>query len=193
LVNESAVIGLAAVLLLSGGAVAALLLRRAWAERGPSRPWLILGGWAVIVAVIVAPGFVLGAARGPFVGLALVSVAALGVVVQGLQTRKAKVRGDKSLAPEPSERPSKAWRGWLRGLLAGPLGMIAAMGVAICFAVWAAPGAQTRLAIGGLMVPVLWGGAMAWTLADDRILRATAVLVGITLITFTAAVLRGFS
>ena len=27
-------------------------------------------------------------------------------------------------------KPSKAWRGWLRALLAGPIGMIAAMGTA---------------------------------------------------------------
>mgnify|MGYP003340909277 CR=1 FL=1 len=30
-----------------------------------------------------------------------------------------------------------------------------------------------------LLAPLLWGAAMAWTLADDKILRATAVLVGV--------------
>lgn len=70
--------------------------------------------------------------------------------------------------------------------------MIAAMGTAICFAAFCPGAAQTRLVIAGLMVPVLWGGAMAWTLSDDRILRATAVLVGVSLVTFAAAILRGF-
>ena len=46
--------------------------------------------------------------------------------------------------------------------------------------------------LGGLLAPLLWGAAMAWTLADDKILRATAVLVGVSLATFAAAMLKGF-
>lgn len=181
------------VLLLAGAAGAAWLLRRSWGDRTASRPWWIAAGWAAIAMLIVIAGLVLGAGRGPFIAFTVVSVAALALVVASVQLREARVRGDKSLAPEPSDRVSKAWRGWLRGLLAGPLGMIAAMGVAICFAAFCPGAAQTRLVIGGLLVPVLWGGAMAWTLSDDRILRATAVLVGVSLVTFTAAILRGFS
>lgn len=181
------------LLLLAGAVGAASLLRRAWNDRTASRPWWIVSGWLAIAVLTLAAGLMLGAGRGPFIAFTLVSVAALGVVVAKVQVRAARVRGDKSLAPEPSDRVSKAWRGWLRGLLAGPLGMIAAMGVAICFAAFCPGAAQTRLVIGGLMVPVLWGGAMAWTLADDKILRATAVLVGVSLVTFTAAILKGFS
>lgn len=179
--------------LLAGGAGAAWLLRRAWSDRTAMRPRWIAAGWAAIAAVSTAPAFILGGARGPFIAWTLISVAALAVVAQGVQVRVARERAERSLAPEPSDRPSRAWRGWLRTLLAGPLGMIAAMGVAIAFAAFCPGAAQTRLVIGGLMVPVLWGGAMAWTLADDKILRATAVLVGVSLVTFTAAVLRGFS
>lgn len=184
---------LATAPLLAGGVGAAWLLRRAWSDRTARRPLWIVAGWVAVAAVSVAPAFILGGARGPFIAWTLISVAALVVVVQGVQVRVARQRGEKSLAPEPSDRVSKAWRGWLRGLLAGPLGMIAAMGVAIAFAAFCPGAAQTRLVIGGLMVPVLWGGAMAWTLADDKILRATAVLVGVSVVTFTAAVLRGFS
>lgn len=129
---------------------------------------------------------------GPFIAWTLFSVGALCVVTTGVQVRVARSRAERSLAPEPSDRPSRTWRGWLRALLAGPIGMVAAMGVAIAFAVWAPMAPQTRIIIGGLMVPVLWGGAMAWTLADDRILRATAVLIGVSVVTFTAAVLKGF-
>lgn len=184
---------LATIPLLAGGIGAGWLLKRAWGERTTRRPWWIVAGWAAVVAVTVAPAFILGAARGPFIAWTLISVAVLFVVAQGVQVRVARQRADKSLAPEPSDRASKAWRGWLRAVLAGPLGMIAAMGVAIAFAAFCPGAAQTRLVIGGLLVPVLWGGAMAWTLADDKILRATAVLVGVSVVTFTAAVLRGFS
>lgn len=191
--GNEATTALWSVLLLAGACGAAWLLRGAWQDRTTSRPWRIAAGWAGIAAVIVVSGLTLGSGRGPFIAFALVSVAALAVVAAKVQLRQARARGDKSLASEPSDRVSKAWRGWLRGLLAGPLGMIAAMGVAICFSAFCPGAAQTRLVIAGLMVPVLWGAAMAWTLSDDKILRATAVLVGVSLVTFTAAILRGFS
>lgn len=181
------------ILLVSGACGAAWLLRRAWQDRTALRPGRIAAGWAAIAALVIVAGLTLGSGRGPFIAFTAVSVAALFVVAANVQFRQAKVRGDKSLAPEPSDRVSKAWRGWLRGILAGPLGMIAAMGVAICFSAFCPGAAQTRLVIAGLMVPVLWGAAMAWTLSDDRILRATAVLAGVSLVTFTAAILRGFS
>jgi len=192
-VSDAAVTAGWTVLLLAGATGAAWLLRRSWGDRSVSRPWWIAAGWAAIAVLIVVGGLTLGSGRGPFIAFTIVSVAAVAVVAANIQMREGKVRSDKSLAPEPSDRVSKAWRGWLRGLLAGPLGMIAAMGVAIAFAAFCPGAAQTRLVIGGLMVPVLWGGAMAWTLADDRILRATAVLVGVSVVTFTAAVLKGFA
>lgn len=76
---------------------------------------------------------------------------------------------------------------------AGPVGMVAAMAVGISYAVWAPGAMQTRLLIGGLLVPVAWAGAMAWTLADNRIVRASAVLVGTALVGFGTAMLRGLA
>ena len=110
-----------------------------------------------------------------------------------IRPAKAGREGRDSLAPEPSERTTTWWRQTLRWLLAGPIGMIAAMGIGIAWAVWVPGEPHTRLLIGGLLVPVLWGGAMAWTLADDRILRATAVLVGTAILGFGLSILRGFA
>lgn len=188
---------LGALAIVAGGAVGAWLLRRAWQMRSAGRGTLILAGWALFTVTTVSAAWLLGAARGPFMALTLIPVAALGVVASGVQVRarreaRAGVSAD-SLAPEPLERPSTAWRGVLRWLLAGPIGMIAAMSVGVCYAVWVPGLPQTRLLIGGLIVPVAWGGAMAWTLADNRILRATAVLVGTALICFTASALKGFA
>ncbi|MFZ5737127.1 MAG: hypothetical protein ACOY6K_09630 [Pseudomonadota bacterium] len=181
---------------LVGGAGAAWLLKRAWQAKIEARaPWL-WGGWAVAVATILWPAWVLGPARGPFIALTLVPVAALALIATGMQIRAARAGragGIESLAPEPSERPSKAWRGVLRWLLAGPIGLIAALAVGIAYAAFAPGEPQTRLVVGGMIVPVAWGGAMAWTLADNRILRATAVLVGTALLGFGSAMLRGFS
>lgn len=149
----------------------------------------------MIAATILAPAVAIGATRGPFLGLTLLSVGALIVVATGITIRPAKAgrEGRDSLAPEPSERTTTWWRQTLRWLLAGPIGMIAAMAVGIAWAVWVPGEPHTRLLIGGLLVPILWGGAMAWTLADDRILRATAVLVGTAVLGFGLSILKGFA
>ncbi|ATQ44993.1 hypothetical protein CSW64_12565 [Caulobacter mirabilis] len=180
-------------MLLVLGVGAALLLRQAWRDRGPRRPWLIVGGWLLIAAGVVASGWLLGADRGPFAAFALIPFAALVLIAIGVQVRDPNKRAPREIALEPSERPSKAWRGWLRAALAGPIGGIAAMGVGLAWTVWVPGEPQTRMVIGGLLVPVLWGGAMAWTLADNKILRATAVLVGVTVVTFAASAIKGFA
>lgn len=180
-------------LLLVAGMAAALLLRQAWRQRGRRRPWLIVAGWLAVIATVVGSGWVLGAARGPFAAFALIPFAALALILIGVQIRDPSKRAPRELALEPSDRASKAWRGWLRWALAGPIAGIAAMGVGLAWTVWMPGPPQTRMVVGGLLVPVLWGAGMAWTLADNKILRATAVLVGVTLVTFTASAIKGFS
>jgi len=192
---------IACLLMLVGGALGAWLLRTAWRARANEGAAYRAVGWTAILVTLVWPAFLLGPARGPFLALAMVSVGALAVVANGATFRagknarsaRATAGASDSLAPEPLHRPTTRWRTLLRWLLAGPIGMIAAMATGICYAVWVPGEPQTRLLIGGLIVPVAWGGAMAWTLADNRIIRATAVLVGTTLAGFGLAMLRGFA
>ncbi len=180
--------GLALAPLALGGA---LLLRRAWTHADARRPWLIVGGWALLaIAVAVSVPF-LGAARGPSIVLALASTVALALVAAGVELREAKRKAPRELALEPSDRRRVAWRGWLRGFLAGPLGGAAAMAVGLAVAVCFPAEVKTRLIIGGMLVPFLWAGGMAWTLSDDKILRALAVLIGVTVAGFGAVFLKG--
>lgn len=183
----------ASLALIAAGALAAFVLRVAWAWRKGGRVVFILGAWLVLALALVGAAWPLGAARGPFIALALLSFGALIYVATNVQWRQARVRAPREAALEPSDRPSRAWRGWLRAALAGPLGGLAAMGVGLAIAAFAPGDAQTRIVTGGLFVPILWGGAMAWTLSDDKILRATAVLAGVAIITFSASALKGFS
>ena len=189
----SAFLGTIAAILV-GSAAGAWILRRAWSLKAGKAPWR-WGGLAVLCFMLLWPAWVLGEARGPFIALTLLSVAAFGVIASGYTLRPAKAgRGAREgLAPEPAERAPSAWRTTLRWSLAGPVGMVAAMALGISYAVWAPGEMQTRLLIGGLIVPLAWGGAMAWTLADSRILRATAVLVGTAIVGFGAAMLKGFT
>jgi len=169
----------------------ALLLRQAWRKVSPQRPWLIVGGWGLLALALALGVVLLGAARGPAIVLALASTMALALVAAGVEWRDAKRKASRELALEPSERRRVVWRGWLRGFLAGPLAGIAALGCGLAVAICAPGQVQSRMVIGGLLVPFLWAGGMAWTLSDDRILRAFAVLSGVAVVTLGAAFLKG--
>ncbi|PIC00870.1 hypothetical protein [Caulobacter sp. X] len=169
----------------------AVLLKRAWDGPSPRRPWLILGGWSLLILAIAASVPLLGPARGPSAMLAVGSTAVLGFVAAGIERRDARRKAPRELAPEPSDRRRVAWRGWLRGFLAGPLAGVAALGCGLAVAICAPGQVQSRMVIGGLIVPFLWAGGMAWTLSDDKILRAFAVLAGVATLTLGAAFLKG--
>jgi len=175
---------------LAGGIAGALLLRRAWRDRQRARPGLILAGWAALAAAPIGGMAWIGPVKGFALAIAMVALGALGVVAQGRIVRPSRVARE-SLAPEPLEGPSRAWRGWMKALLAGPLGMTAAMGIAFCYAAWAPGDPRTRILIGGLLMPIAWAAAMTWTLADQRLLRALAVLLGTTVAGFALAAARG--
>ncbi|MBE1527845.1 apolipoprotein N-acyltransferase [Sphingopyxis sp. OAS728] len=184
---------LPALLIAVAAGAGAWLLRRSWLGK-QQQTGLVALGWLLIAAATIVPAWLLGPARGPFIALAIASTAALGIVAANYTVRQAKARAAReSLAPEPSDRATTKGRETLRWLLAGPIGMVAAMGVGIAWAAFVPGEQQTRLVIGGLIVPVAWGACMAWTLADNRILRATAVLVGVALVSFTAAIVKGFA
>lgn len=183
---------IAAAGLLVAGVAAAALMRSAWRRRGAAGPGPWMLGWAVLLAALGVAGLVLGPARGAFAGSALISLAALALVASGLERRSPARAPARDPALEPSERPARVWRGVLRVLLAGPIGGIAAIGTGLAVVVWAPGAAQTRIVLGGLLAPILWAGGMAWTLSDDKILRATAVLTGVAVATFAASALRGF-
>jgi hypothetical protein len=184
----NALVGLALAPLTLAGA---LLLRQAWRKVTPWRPWLIASGWGLLALALALSSVLLGAARGPAIVLALASTVALVLVAIGVELRDAKRKAPRELALEPSERRRVAWRGWLRGFLAGPLAGVAALGCGLAVAICAPGQVQSRMVIGALMVPLLWAGGMAWTLSDDKILRAFAVLAGVAVATLGAAFLKG--
>lgn len=176
----------------AGSATGAFALRQSWRSRGRANmPWKAIG-WLLLALTFLLASATLGPMRGLFVAFAIASVAALIVVASGFELRPARGGRNRSLAPEPVERPSTWWRGTLRWLLALPIGMVAAMGIGIFYSAWTGGADQTRLVIGGLLVPVVWGGCMAWTLADNRILRALAFLVTVIAFGFGLSILKGF-
>lgn len=181
------------LLLLTGGLSGSWFLRKAWADRQRQRGKLLLLGWGILAITT----FLASAMIGPVLGLAyaatLPPLGALIVVASGVTRRTLREAKRAKLAAEPLEGPARLWRGGLKFLLAGPLGMLAAMGLAFCYASWSPGAIQTRLLIAALLVPGLWGLAMTWTLADPRLLRAAAVLAVTIILGFGMAFLGGIA
>lgn len=181
----------ASIALGAGGAVGAALLRRSWQRRNGGAGPLIAGGWAILLGLIFAAGWAIGPVKGTALALVMEAIGALLIIWRGRVRRKAARNREVDVAPEPLDEPGGVWRGILRTLLAGPFGMTAAMAVAFCITVYMPGDPRTRIVIGGMLMPVLWGLAMTWTLADRRLLRAAAVLLGVSLVGFGLAFLGG--
>lgn len=184
-------IALAALLGVAGGFVGATLLRRAWSDRRCERTGLIAAGWAVIVGIVLLEAAAIGWVRGGALGTVAVAIGALIVVVRGRTVKATRAaRANGAAACEPEE-PSRAWRGTVKALLAGPLGLAAAVAIAWCAAAWMPGAPPTRVVLGGLIIPLAWALAMIWTLADPRLLRSLAVLLGAALTGFALAAVQG--
>lgn len=163
------------------------LLRLAWGRRDVRGRAARLSGWALIVA----GGLVFGSAWGGELGAAIAtlvfSALAFAVVAIGVEVRKATARAERGLALEPESRPTNWPRAIAKSLLAIVLAGIAAVGIGIAFAVMMPINPTDRIVIGGILVPILWGGGMAWTLSDAKLVRATLLLVLISLLSYGMA------
>lgn len=169
---EQAGTAIGALLLLS----ALLLLRMSWARR--NRDWHIatIAGWLLAAAGIASYASVWGGEVGTALALALFSALAYVVVAAGLELREEKQRPDRDMSLEPEDRATNWLRAIARSLLAFVLAGVASVGVGVAFAV-AMPIAPTdRIVIGGILVPMLWGAGMAWTLSDAKLRRASLLL-----------------
>jgi hypothetical protein len=67
--------------------------------------------------------------------------------------------------------------GSLPVLVAGPLGLIAAMGIAVVIATRMPMAEQTRLILAGLIVPTLWAIGIGWMVCQRRLGR-----IGLTML-----------
>jgi hypothetical protein len=171
--------------------VGALALRQAWMRPDRLRPWLIAIGWLIWLGAVIMGQSFWGQVLGVAIVVSLICMTAVLVVLSNVERRNVKTRVPRDAALEPSDRKRVVWRGWLRGFLAGPLAGIAALGVGLAIAICSPGPPQTRMVIGGLLVPFLWAGGMAWTLSDNKIVRATCVLAGVAAVSLGAAFLKG--
>lgn len=185
LASETMAIVTGTLLMLAGIA----LLRAIWARRSGFRVQGIFAGWLLIAAGAVVYAVTLGSESGTGIAIAGVSALAYVVIATGAERRTARPLVGRELALEPEERPTNWPRAITKALLAMVLAGIAAIGIGIAFAVAMPMHPPDRIVIGGLLVPMLWGGGMAWTLSDARLLRATLLLMTVSAIAYGIAFL----
>lgn len=161
-------------------AAGVVMLRKRWLARRQSGLLWLIAGWAAVLAAFAVLGQAWGAEMGTTYAigtLALVAYAAIGITAE---RRNAKRREAREATVDPEERPTNWRRGVGKALLAIVLAGVAAIGVGVAFAVAMPLPPQDRAVIGGLLVPILWGGGMAWTLCDPRLVRATIILLSVS-------------
>jgi len=165
-----------------------LLLRASW--RGARRHNLIVAfGWLFIAASFVVMSHTMSAERAAAYGILAVSLAAYAIVAISSEVRKPNSRSSAQLSLEPEARPTNWKRAIAKSLLAIVLAGVAAIGIGVAFAVAMPMGPHDRIVIGALLVPILWGGGMAWTLADAKLGRATLILLAISALSYAIAFL----
>lgn len=154
-----------------------LALRMCWLRKPPAGPYLAAAGWGTIIAGLVVFVHAWNGVLGTALGLVALCTLAYVVVAGGVQVRTARRPAAPPRVLEPEERRTNWLRGTSKAFLAIVLAGFASIGLGIAFAVGMPLDTHDRILIGGLLVPLLWGAGMAWTLCDARLLRATAVLL----------------
>lgn len=173
---ETALAVLVGMLAMLAGVV---VLNRRWKRRSGYGPRSVPVGWLAIAAGVALFVEGLAAELGIACGLLLLSLIAYAVLAAGVQLRSARTRAPREIAPEPQERRTSPARGAIKAFLAIVLAGAAALGLGLAFAIGMPLGTHDRIVIGGLLVPILWGAGMAWTLCDAKLLRATGLLVAV--------------
>lgn len=176
----------AGVLLLLGGIA---LLRVSWLGRRPANLPYLIGGWLLLAAGLAAFDYACDAEVGTAYGLMALSLAAYVVVACGIENRAHKAPKVREVALEPEDRETNWPRAIAKALLSIVLAGIAAIGIGVAFAVAMPMATHDRIVVGGLLVPILWGAGMAWTLSDAKLMRATLVLGSISALGYGIAFL----
>jgi hypothetical protein len=163
------------------------LLRWRWLQR--SSRLLTLAGWLLVGAGLYGFIYIFGGEMGTAYGLLALSAVAFLLVWYGLERRVARVRPGRDVALEPEDRPTNWPRAIAKSFLAIVLAGVAAVGIGVAFAIHMPLVPTDRIVIGGILVPILWGAGMAWTLSDAKLVRATLLLAVISAAAYAAAFL----
>ncbi len=158
-------------------ALGVLALRQCWLRRPAAGLFLAAGGWLLVLAGLYAFTRPWNGVLGTAYGLLAFSIIAYVVVAVGIEIRSARRPAPISRALEPEDRRTNWLRGTAKAFLAIVLAGFTSIGLGLAFAIAMPFATHERIVVGGLLVPILWGAGMAWTLCDAKLVRATIVLL----------------
>lgn len=184
--DRVALLAIAGGLLMAAGVV---MLRKRWLSRGTDGPAFLIGGWLFVISAFVLLSQAWGAELGTTYALGALSIAAYAVIAATFERRNDKRREPREPALDPEERPTNWRRGVAKSLLAIVLAGVASIGIGVALAIYLPMPPADRAVIGGLLVPIIWGGGMAWTLCDPRLVRATLILLAVSALGYGIAFL----
>lgn len=144
-----------------------------------ARAAVALAAWSASTALWI---WRFGAEVGIPLALETAALVAFGFILSRMERRAdrpARERGAREGAPAAYSRWRRYGLGTLRVLVAGPLGLIAAMGIAVVIAARTPMAEQTRLILAGLIVPTLWAIGIGWVVCQRRLAVQTASFVAI--------------
>jgi len=180
------------LLTLAGGSImtaGVAMLRKRWLARRQGGLGFLIGGWLTVLLATAVLIHAWGAELGTTYALGALSVAAYAVIAAMSERRRGRAHSLREASLDPEERPTNWRRGIAKSLLAIVLAGIASIGVGVAIAVAMPWPPQDRAVVGGLLVPILWGAGMAWTLCDPRLVRATIILLTVSVTGYAIAFL----
>ncbi|PNU02167.1 hypothetical protein [Novosphingobium guangzhouense] len=115
-----------------------------------------------------------GAEIGIPLALETAALVAFGFILTRMERREERPARKRAAIVDAAASSSRgSWRryvlGTVRVLVAGPLGLIAAMAIAVVIATRTPMAEQTRLILAGLIVPTLWAIGIGWVVCHRRL------------------------
>lgn len=179
-----------AVLLLAGLA----LLVVAWRRRKQSRGLLIAGGWGLML-LSMWPWVVFGGPdRGVAIAISVLTLAAFAIVMRnGAAVKRVRAVADDEVVTGYSDVGQIDWgrRGWVV-LLAGPIAFASALQLSLVVFMSHGLAEADRVTFAGVLMPLAWGALTTWALSDPNLMRKSAGIIGIGVVSAVAvAMLAG--
>ena len=178
-------------LAIASGAFGVVLLRVSWARRGGGR-WLTAAGWLTL------PGgaflwHIAGMAWDKAIAAALLGpcVVAFVLLVPQAEWRSSGVNVTRTRLPATADTPVGSYfgRGLARTLVAAPVALAAALGLAAFFGLRMPWSEATRLVTAGLLLPVFWATGAIWATMDRKLARVAIGLIAMAVIGMLGATL----
>ena len=152
-----------------------------WNGATARKAWINGLGWLLLTSSVIAWSIASGAEFGTTLALSVPGIVAWIFALRTAELREQRVRSRKPLAKvEPAAKITDA-RSWLRHLwlfvLTVPVsaGASAVLSIVVCR--WLPWSDTNEMVLAIFVMPLLWGCASYWIVADPKLSRPTATLI----------------